>query len=101
LIPDIKHFFFIKDTEELCFVEKSGRAKILDLTNDQFLADFSQFPPESTRILSTPDGACIVAFVKEQQSDNINSELNFEPPKEIVKAYVYFTAELGRPASKG
>ncbi|CAI2189190.1 11614_t:CDS:10 [Funneliformis geosporum] len=40
-------------------------------TNDeqegQFRTDVSQFPPDSTKILSTPDGICIVAFVKEQQ----------------------------------
>ncbi|CAG8491773.1 7035_t:CDS:10 [Funneliformis caledonium] len=66
-VPDIRHFLFIKDTEELCFVEKSGRARIYNLVNGQFRAGVSQFPSESTAILSTPDGACIVAFVKEPQ----------------------------------
>ncbi|GBB87958.1 hypothetical protein RclHR1_14460001 [Rhizophagus clarus] len=64
-VPDIKHFLFIKNTEEICFVEKSGRARIYNLVNGQFQAGVSQFPPESAAILCTPDGACIVAFVKE------------------------------------
>jgi hypothetical protein len=82
-------------------VEKSGRARIYNLVNGQFRASVSRFPSESTTILSTPDGACIVAFVKEQQSDNIISKKSFKTPKEIVKAYVYFCAEFGNPANKG
>ncbi|CAI2190544.1 6986_t:CDS:2 [Funneliformis geosporum] len=50
-----------------CFVEKCGRARIYNLAKGQFRTDVSQFPPDSTKILSTPDGICIVAFVKEQQ----------------------------------
>ncbi|CAI2161648.1 17233_t:CDS:10, partial [Funneliformis geosporum] len=116
-VPDIQHFLFIKDTEELCFVEKSGRARIYNLVNGQFRAGVSQFPSESIAILSSPDGACIVAFVKEQKksikslgdeggyisNDQENNQLSsktFESPKKIVKAYIYFCAEFGKPASK-
>ncbi|CAB4409762.1 unnamed protein product [Rhizophagus irregularis] len=83
-VPDIKHFLFIKNTEELCFVEKSGRARIYNLVNGQFRAGVSQFPPESSAILSTPDGACIVAFVKEpslsvNENKNHTIDLSIEP----------------------
>ncbi|CAB4480250.1 unnamed protein product [Rhizophagus irregularis] len=128
-VPDIKHFLFIKNTEELCFVEKSGYARIYNLVNGQFRAGVSQFPPESSAILSTPDGACIVTFVKEPVNENKNHiiDLFIEPESknfenedqnpclenieisdnkspqlqiEIVKAHIYFCTEFGKPANK-
>ncbi|CAG8727313.1 5341_t:CDS:10, partial [Gigaspora margarita] len=63
--PDMQHFFFIKDTEELCFVEVGGRARIYNLVNGQFRPGTGQIPANATNVMSTPDGACIVAFVKE------------------------------------
>ncbi|PKK34578.1 hypothetical protein RhiirC2_805740 [Rhizophagus irregularis] len=30
-VPDIQYFLFIQDTEDLCFVEKGGRARIFNL----------------------------------------------------------------------
>ncbi len=89
---------FIKDAEELCFVEESGRAKIYNLISGQFRAGVSQLPPNSSKVLSTPDGACIVAFVKERQQSSESSQIE---PKEIVKAYIYFCSEFGKQASKG
>ncbi|CAG8529032.1 12160_t:CDS:10, partial [Funneliformis caledonium] len=116
-IPDIGHFLFIENTEELCFVEKSGRARIYNLVNGQFRTDVSQFPPESTKILSTPDGTCIVAFVKEQQQsllpeidsseislgkkdDDGDTQKSFESFKDLVKVYVYFISDFGKPTNK-
>ncbi|RHZ48992.1 hypothetical protein Glove_535g7 [Diversispora epigaea] len=64
-IPEISHFFFIKNTEDICFVERNGRARIYNLTNNNFRPGIAQLPANSSRVLSTPDGACIVAFVKE------------------------------------
>ncbi|CAG8483333.1 6229_t:CDS:10, partial [Racocetra fulgida] len=63
--PNMQHFFFIKDTEELCFVEVGGRARIYNLVNGQFRPGIGQIPANATNVVSTPDGACIVAFVKE------------------------------------
>ncbi|CAG8555006.1 15242_t:CDS:10, partial [Cetraspora pellucida] len=63
--PNMQHFFFIKDTEELCFVEVGGRARIYNLVNGQFRPGIGQVPANATNVVSTPDGACIVAFVKE------------------------------------
>ncbi|RGB38368.1 hypothetical protein C1646_755794 [Rhizophagus diaphanus] len=90
-VPDIQYFLFIQDTEDLCFVEKSGRAH----------------------------GSCIVAFVKEKikvenstndanendEEDNLtddeqnstNRESDF---KEICRAYVYFCTNFGGSANK-
>ncbi|KAG9305016.1 hypothetical protein G9A89_007419 [Geosiphon pyriformis] len=77
-IPEISHFFFIKNTEDICFVEKDGRAKIYNLVNDNFRPGISQFPANSKKVMSTPDGTCIVAFVKERM--NISSGTH---PEEI------------------
>ncbi|RIB16915.1 hypothetical protein C2G38_2188736 [Gigaspora rosea] len=65
-IPKITHFFFIKNTEDVCFVEENGRARIYSLINDNFRAGAAQLPTNCSRIMSTPDGTCFVAFVKEK-----------------------------------
>ncbi|CAB5380453.1 unnamed protein product [Rhizophagus irregularis] len=67
--PEIAHFLFIKNTEDICFVEYTGRAKIYSLINDSFRPGIADFPSSATKILSTPDGACIVAFTAEQQEE--------------------------------
>ncbi|PKB98371.1 hypothetical protein RhiirA5_431468 [Rhizophagus irregularis] len=103
-----------------------GCARIYNLVNGQFRAGVSQFPPESSAILSTP---CIVAFVKEPVNENKNHtiDLSIEPESknfenedqnpclenieisdnrspqlqsEIVKAHIYFCTEFGKPANK-
>jgi hypothetical protein len=88
MIPDIRHFLFIKDTEELCFVERSGRARIFNLINQLFRPAVCTFPQNAASILSSPDGSCIVAFVKEVK-------------EEICRAYVYFCTNFGGSAKKG
>ena len=70
MIPNIQHFLFIKDTEELCFVEKGGRSRIFNLVNQQFRPAICNLPLNTANILSSPDGSCIVAFVKEKLVDN-------------------------------
>ncbi|RIA84626.1 hypothetical protein C1645_831984 [Glomus cerebriforme] len=67
IVPEITHFLFIKDTEDICFVEDTGRAKIYSLINDSFRPGIANFPPSATKILSTLDGTCIVAFTTEQE----------------------------------
>ncbi|CAG8493935.1 13962_t:CDS:10 [Dentiscutata erythropus] len=115
--PDIQHFFFIKDTEELCFVEVGGRARIYNLVNGQFRPGIGQVPANATNVMSTPDGACIVAFVKEtlqveqplknddeeeeEDSSDINDDVNetTSTPKVEEKyfAYIYFCTSFGKP----
>ncbi|RIA81246.1 hypothetical protein C1645_837308 [Glomus cerebriforme] len=63
-VPFVKYFLFFKGTEELCFVEDSGRARIFNLINLQFKPAVCNFPPNTVNVLSSPDGSCIVAFVK-------------------------------------
>ncbi len=70
MAPDIQYFFFIKDTEGLCFVEKGGRARIFNLINQQFRPAVCNLPSNTVNVLSSPDGSCIVAFVKEKLGDN-------------------------------
>ncbi|CAG8584575.1 25121_t:CDS:10, partial [Gigaspora margarita] len=65
-IPQITNLFFIKSTEDVCFVEKNGSARIYSLINGNFRPGTAQLPGNCTRVISTPDGACFVAFVKEK-----------------------------------
>ncbi|PKY13750.1 hypothetical protein RhiirB3_425628 [Rhizophagus irregularis] len=118
-VPDIQYFLFIKDTEDLCFVEKSGRARIFNLINQQFRPAVCNLPPNAANVLSSPDGSCIVAFVKEKikvenstndenendEKDNLTDDeqdsTNRESDlKEICRAYVYFCTNFGDSVSK-
>ncbi|CAG8800673.1 259_t:CDS:2, partial [Racocetra fulgida] len=65
-IPKIAHFFFIKNTEDVCFVEKNGQARIYSLINGNFRPGAAQLPKNCTKVISAPDGTCFVAFVKEK-----------------------------------
>ncbi|CAG8468073.1 14418_t:CDS:10 [Rhizophagus irregularis] len=103
-IPNIKYFLFIKDTEYLCFVENSGRARVFNLANLQFRPAVCNFPYYNlVNVLSSPDGSCIVAFTKEADSiistDNKEQHDN-DDIKEINRAYVYFFETFGGPVSK-
>jgi hypothetical protein len=104
----------------LCFVERGGRARIFNLINQQLGPAVCNLPPSTANVLSSPDGSCIVAFVKEkikvenstndenendeednltddeQDSTNRGSDL-----KEICRAYVYFCTNFGSSVSKG
>ncbi|CAB4409767.1 unnamed protein product [Rhizophagus irregularis] len=112
-IPNIKYFLFIKDTEDLCFVENSGRARVFNLVNLQFKPAVCNFPCNLVNVLSSPDGSCIVAFAKEileVKPDEVDSIIyadnkkqydNNNIIKEIInRAYVYFYKNFGNPASK-
>ncbi|CAG8792720.1 24961_t:CDS:10, partial [Gigaspora margarita] len=68
IIPDIKFLFFIKDKEEICFVQTDGQARIFNLITNQFLPATAHFPVNASEIVCTPDGSCIVAFVEENVS---------------------------------
>ncbi|RHZ89869.1 hypothetical protein Glove_9g267 [Diversispora epigaea] len=76
-IPEIAHFFFIKNTDDLCFVEKNCQARIYNLDNACFSGK-AQLPINTTHMLSTPDGACLVAFTVER-SLNSNVSADFIP----------------------
>jgi hypothetical protein len=97
-VPDIQYFLFIKDTEELCFVEKGGQARIFNLINQRFRPAVSKFPSNIANVLSTPDGSCIVAFVKERIYDD---EIADNKGKDMCRAYVYFCANFGGSVDKG
>ncbi len=128
MIPTLQHFLFIKNTEELCFVEKSGRARIYSLIHQHFRLAVCNLPSNTANVLSSPDGSCIVAFVKEKlydkfPNDNVNNDdeqdyledndddsiyskdikeiNNSIKSKEICRAHVYFCANFGNSASKG
>ncbi|CAI2161944.1 15836_t:CDS:10 [Funneliformis geosporum] len=58
------------NTEELCFVEKGGRTRIFSLINLQFRPAVCNLPTNTANVLSSPDGSCIVAFVKEKLVDD-------------------------------
>lgn len=98
MVPDIQYFLFIKDTEEICFVEKGGQARIFNLINQRFRPAVSTFPSNTANVLSTPDGSCIVAFVKERTYDD---EIADSRGKDICRAYVYFCAKFGGSVNKG
>ncbi|RGB38369.1 hypothetical protein C1646_812662 [Rhizophagus diaphanus] len=84
--PNIQHFLFIKDTEEICFVEKGGQARIFNLVNKKFRPTVCNLPPNTSNVLSSPDGSCIVAFAKKTTIDD---------EQEICRAYVYFCTNFG------
>ncbi|CAB4410518.1 unnamed protein product [Rhizophagus irregularis] len=84
--PNIQHFLFIKDTEEICFVEKGGQARIFNLVNKKFRPTVCNLPPNTSNVLSSPDGSCIVAFAKKTTIDD---------DREICRAYVYFCTNFG------
>ncbi|GES75141.1 hypothetical protein GLOIN_2v1781568 [Rhizophagus clarus] len=88
-MPNIKYFLFIKDTEDLCFVENSGRARIFNLVNLQFRPAACNFPHNLVNVLSSPDGSCIMAFAKEVPEN-----------REINRVYVYFFKSFGGSPSK-
>ncbi|PKC68807.1 hypothetical protein RhiirA1_456805 [Rhizophagus irregularis] len=118
-IPNIKYFLFIKDTEELCFVEKSGRARIFNLVNQQFRPAICNLPSNTVNVLSSPDGSCIVAFTKEniavdnltdsdeesgekseEETESTSDKADVNDVKELCRAYVYFCSNFGDSVSK-
>ncbi|CAG8548283.1 10484_t:CDS:10 [Ambispora gerdemannii] len=107
-VPDIAHFFFIKSTEDICFVERDGRARIYNLVNDSFRPGIAQIPPDTINVCSTPDGTCIVAFVEKIEEEivitskpdkNLESK-NETQVKKLVRGYVYFCEKFSERASK-
>ncbi|CAB4444019.1 unnamed protein product [Rhizophagus irregularis] len=93
-IPNIIYFLFIKDTEELCFVEYDGQARIFNLITLQFRPAVCNFPRNLVNILSSTDGSCIMVFAKKQR--DYNNDI-----KEINRVYVYLSKNFGGSVSKG
>ncbi|CAG8529874.1 17251_t:CDS:10, partial [Acaulospora morrowiae] len=124
MVPEIQQFFFIKDTEDICFIEKNGRSRIYMIVSSQFRSSSLQLPPNFSKVLSTPDGTCIVAFTKDtvseqkeeindadevnnciEETDSSNGSLdqnNCVPEKqvEMIRAHVFFCSSFGNSSSK-
>ncbi len=125
-VPKPQNFLLIKDIEEFCFVEEDDRARahIHDLISQVQTND--ELPHNTANVLSTPDGSCIVSFVKEKLEDvnfigdvtednndeknkridneeQKNDSIKDDNIKEIYRAYVYFytNAYFGKSANKG
>ncbi|CAG8464426.1 13684_t:CDS:10 [Dentiscutata erythropus] len=79
--PDILKVIFIQCTENFCFIEKNGKAKLFSGKTKQFLLRKLEFPSKTLNALSSPDGTCIVAFTYERQKS---------------KAYIYFGPNFER-----
>src|SRR5437762_8511084 len=79
MIPNIQYFLFIKDTEELCFVEKGGQARIFNLINQRFRPAVCTLPSNTANVLSSPEGSCIVAFVKEMVDETFTDDKEQNP----------------------
>ncbi|CAG8468562.1 16129_t:CDS:2 [Funneliformis caledonium] len=93
----------ITGTEELCFIEQDCRARIYNLITKQFRPAVCSFPSNTVNVLSSSDGSCTVAFVKEKlEYNNPNSENNSVDAnnKEISRAYVYFCTKFGGSVNK-
>jgi len=97
-VPNLRHFFFIKDTEELCFVEENGQTRVFNIISRQFEAD-CKLPPNTANVLSTPGGSCIVAFVKSKDNNDKNNER--QNNSKIKEIYVYFRKNFGEPITIG
>ncbi|GES77125.1 hypothetical protein GLOIN_2v1781565 [Rhizophagus clarus] len=100
-IPNIRYFLFIKNTEELCFVENNGRARIFNLVYLQFQPTMCNFPSNLMNVLSSSDGSYIMAITKEilQHKPDVDSIISTDIEKqhdynsdikEINRAYVYY-----------
>ncbi|GBB83177.1 hypothetical protein RclHR1_00010059 [Rhizophagus clarus] len=112
VIPNIKNFLFIKDTDDLCFVENNGRARIFNLVRLHFQPSVCDFPHNLVNVLSSPDGSCVVAFTREMlknkpdEIDSITFTDNEEQQdydndiREINRVYVYFFKNFGGSPSK-
>lgn len=77
-IPEIAHFFFIKSTKDICFVERNGQTRIYNLDSSRFQPEEVQLPIDTKHVLSTPEGTCIVAFTQDKPLNSNVSE-SFAP----------------------
>ncbi|ORX89069.1 hypothetical protein K493DRAFT_306093 [Basidiobolus meristosporus CBS 931.73] len=64
-IPDITHLLFPTGSEELCFIERSGKARIYSMIQHQILPNSMMIPSNAVRVVSTSDGSCLLAFLEE------------------------------------
>ncbi|KAJ3232590.1 hypothetical protein HDU81_002853 [Chytriomyces hyalinus] len=62
--PDIFDVIFIPTSEEVCFVEKSGKVRIYSLVTTEFRPSAFVLPPGFIRIIATNDGSCLMAIVQ-------------------------------------
>jgi hypothetical protein len=118
--PDIQDLVFIPGTEELCFVETSGRIRFYSLVTTEFRPSTLTLPTGFIRLTAAPDGSCLVAFVNEVEdvpmtgveADGDTEGLEDEEsapearekitvqPKTSIKAYVYFNNRFNSNADK-
>lgn len=62
--PELTQLLFITGTENLCFIETNGRVRIYSLISGQFQPADGEFPRHS-EIRCSPDGTCLIAFVRQ------------------------------------
>lgn len=72
--PDVTQILFITGKEEVCFVESGGRVRIFDLIRNSFLPSIGEFPPHC-EVRCSPDSACLIAFVKQNDQKDAVMEL--------------------------
>ncbi|CAG8715583.1 15519_t:CDS:10, partial [Dentiscutata erythropus] len=98
-IPKIAHFFFIKNTENICFVETNSQARIYNFVNDCFQPGVAQFPNNICKVMSTPDGTkftqdisigdFIVINNEQRQVIEIKSDIELKISAELFKTIEY------------
>ncbi|KAJ1569625.1 hypothetical protein HK096_002475 [Nowakowskiella sp. JEL0078] len=102
--PIFKKILFVQGINEVAFVDKTGHTRCLSLTTSQFRAASINFSPNAKKILSTPEGSCLVSIISKKSealtSTNADTELLGEDKeitdgKEITFAEVYFLEKFG------
>lgn len=104
--PDVTQILFIIGTEDLCFVESSGRVRVFSLIRGAFLPSYGEFPP-NCEVRCSPDGACLIAFTGQDGHRNYLKDtamdLTSARPSAVHKeenveghcdAHVYFLSNL-------
>ncbi|KAK9764513.1 hypothetical protein K7432_007905 [Basidiobolus ranarum] len=118
--PNISHILFPTGSEELCFIESNGKARIYSMIQQQILPNSMLIPENATRVMSTPDGSCLIALLEEVEPICMNSENNDltnsvildsevticegpDAPKQLpvketrkLMAYVWFWSDFGQ-----
>ncbi|RHZ89868.1 hypothetical protein Glove_9g264 [Diversispora epigaea] len=98
-MPEIAHFFFIKNTDDICFVERNGQARIYNLDNAYFRPGKAHLPINTNHILCIPDGTCFIAFTKESLLNSIDStDSTTDPATDLdTKSTPELAANLATP----
>ncbi|KAJ3100214.1 hypothetical protein HDU96_010418, partial [Phlyctochytrium bullatum] len=117
-IPDIADMIFIPGSEEICFVERSGRVRIYSLVTTDFKPVTLTLLPNFLRLMPTQDGSCLLAFYpvgtaalkdaadSAKDSDDVHHGIDASaepsplPFEKKVEVHIYFCSRLSNRASK-